>query len=91
MYVRASYHPHVFVLSFLVPEPSQHECCDQTGASSCKSVRGASITGAERASSQLGRTQGGGTVHANGYTAEHLKKMHGAIAGPSEAFHTRAP
>lgn len=33
----------------------------------------------------------GGRVHANGYTGEHLKKMHGAVAGPSETFHARAP
>src|SRR6476620_3722380 len=26
-------------------------------------------------------------VHANRYTGEHLKKMHGALAGPSETFH----
>jgi len=32
----------------------------------------------------------GGRVHANGYTGEHLKKMHGAVAGPSETFHARA-
>ena len=34
----------------------------------------------------------GGRVHANGYTGEHLKKMHGAeagLAGPSETFHAR--
>jgi len=29
-------------------------------------------------------------VHATGYTGEHLKKMQGAVAGPSETFHARA-
>ena len=33
----------------------------------------------------------GGRVHANGYTGKHLKKVHGAVAGPCETFHARAP
>src|SRR6266478_5416083 len=27
----------------------------------------------------------GGRVHANGYTGEHLKKMHGAVAAPTKS------
>ena len=33
----------------------------------------------------------GGRVHANGYTGEHLERMHGAVAGPSETFHPVPP
>ena len=33
----------------------------------------------------------GGRVRANGYTGEHLKKMHCAVADPSETFHASAP